>query len=106
MNIQVDYSTKRDRVNEKITPRSSSIPEWTWPRVKKKKISKMLDYAPSKNKNPRAGVTHASIQVKTGRMVYLSGNINVSLLTNATETYVYPTRVSPTVGIIDVKSIN
>ena len=37
--------------------------EWTRTRIQSKKILKVSDYSPSKNKNPRAYDTHAIRQV-------------------------------------------
>ena len=65
----------------------------------------MLDYAPSKKKNPREDSTHAIMKVKIGKRIYFPLQLNVSAMTSVSEKYVDPTGGSTTLDLINALSI-
>ena len=55
----------QDRALMKSTNQPSISPVWTKLRIQRKQVLKVLDYAPSKNENPRADAIRANRQVNS-----------------------------------------
>ena len=69
-------------------------------------ILKVSDYGPSKNKNTRVDAIHGSIEKNNGRRIYSPKHLSESVMTSATEKYVYPIRGLLIVDIINVKLVH